>query len=216
MSHLKNKKMDDVKKTMDSVNAFHAFKPFIADPKAEVLGKNILLFIECYQGTKSSKIRYLTEVGIISQTHPWPQEDRWYSEQKWLNAIQLVSNLGQQNLLFVSKEIIKRSKFPPHVTDMKSAFESVDAAYHYNNRGNIGYYKVLPSKDPKVIRMETNHPYPIQFDEGIFIGIVERFCPPSKKNLVQTTTAAISHIISHKKNFNGTIEYTITLPFPLV
>ena len=101
---------------------------------------------------------------------------------------------------FIGKAIIKSAQFPPIETN-KQAYEIVDIAYHMNHKdGEIGYYKLISyDENNKTAIMETNNPYPNDFDSGIFLGVFEK----------QRPTGGYSPTVTYLEKDNGKVEFTI-------
>ena len=130
-----------------------------------------------------------------------PQPGQWFKQQDWLDAFkEIATTLGPTNLRFIGKAIIKSAQFPPIETN-KQAYEIVDIAYHMNHKdGEIGYYKLISyDENNKTAIMETNNPYPNDFDSGIFLGVFEKQRPPG----------GYSPTVTYLETDNGKVEFTI-------
>lgn len=139
----------------------------------QVNGPTILSFVKGIPSSKENVLSILSRHGIND-----PKEGSWHPQQSWLNAFKEF-DLKPAILRSIGKAIIVSAKFPPEVKDGKTAFETLDKAYHMNHRGGeIGYYK-LKSYDvsKRIIVIECNTPYPEKFDEGILIGLWEKYKP---------------------------------------
>ena len=144
-----------------------------------VNGETILSFVNALPAFKDDRLKLLEKYGIFN-----PTAGKWYNQQQWLNAFKDISvNVGETNLRIIGKAIIKNAKFPP-ISNMKEAMESINKAYMMNHSGgSIVYYKLISiDENNKKIIMETNTPYPTEFDNGIFLGVFDKFKPQNYLN----------------------------------
>ena len=145
--------------------------------------------------SSADRLVMLSKYGISN-----PEAGQWYKQQSWLDAFkEIAENVGPTNLRLIGKSIIKSAQFPP-IENTQQAFSVIDVAYKMNHKGGeIGYYKLLSyDESNKTIKMETNTPYPEEFDNGIFLGVFDKFKP--KGGYSPTSTY---------KKVGDKIEYTI-------
>ena len=143
------------------------------DANAETLGSQIVAFVEAIPMGKDFRMKVLAKHGIA------PQPDRWYSQQRWLDAMKEVyERLGPHSLFMLGLSVIEKTEFPP-VADLKDALELLDDFYRkYHRGGKIGGYSLL-AFDPEVKQaiLRSSTPYASDYDRGLITGIVRRFKP---------------------------------------
>jgi len=163
--------------------------------RVEVNGETIISFV----GDSIQRVSILEKHGIFNV-----RPGVWYKQQLWLNAFKEISDkIGPITLRLIGKAIPANAKFPPEIKTTKPAFELLDTAYKMNHRGGeIGYYKFVSyDENSKQIQMEINTPYPEEFDEGILVGLLEKFKPMNYK----TTPKVVKRPIKI-----GVILYTLS------
>jgi len=144
-----------------------------------VNGETILSFVNSLPAFKDDRLVLLEKHGISN-----PTAGKWYPQYRWLKAFKdIADNIGETNLRIIGKAIIKSAKFPP-IKDLKDGMEVINKAYTMNHSGGeIGYYRLKTyDENNKKIVMETNTPYPIEFDNGIFLGVFDKFKPVNFRN----------------------------------
>jgi len=153
----------------------------------EVNGRTILSVLDGMKGFESTAENFLTENGITNI-----DPDGWYSQQDWLIAFQqIAANIGSKTLTNIGSAIPENAQWPPDITTMEAALQSIDIAYHMNHRLNnnllfdpqtgtmtegIGHYHFEKSGD-KEIRITCHNPYPCDFDKGIIKSVAHKFQP---------------------------------------
>jgi hypothetical protein len=120
----------------------------------------------------------------------------WYSFDGYLSAYRRISNEIGENVLYQLGQVMpKHAQFPPNVTDVPSAFQLMDIAYHMNHRKGgavmfdpktgamlegIGHYGYEPQLAKKQIISVLHNPYPCAFDRGLYEAMARRFDPGAK------------------------------------
>lgn len=153
----------------------------------EVIGRSITSILEA-TGTYAGVTRKIFMRYGMKTIH----NDSWYPLQPFLDAFRDVAKeVGDATLLVVGKKIPEFARWPAGVTDVVSAIESVDDAYHMNHRKDgvpmfdpatgvkiegIGHYRCERVGKNKIIAV-ADSPYPSAFDKGIFLGTGRRFEP---------------------------------------
>jgi hypothetical protein len=148
---------------------------FIAfSDNVEVNGQTVLTIVDAFPDSmKSFGLAMLEKNGLTNVDMA-----SWYSQKKWLDTFQQVSEKFGQNTLFeIGKKIPENAVFPPQIKTLEQALSSIDMAYRMNHRnGEIGYYKLLSfeEKDKKAV-MECYNPYPCSFDRGLITTMSRKF-----------------------------------------
>jgi hypothetical protein len=153
----------------------------------EVNGQTILSFVDALGSMRNIGFKILSEKGIDN-----PQKGEWYPQQKWLDAFTYISSVADSSTLYeIGSAIFGNAQFPPEISNINQALESIDVAYHLNHRLNgevlfnektgekkegIGnyFYKVLDNKKIEII---CDNPYPCDFDRGIIYSMAKKFKP---------------------------------------
>ncbi len=119
----------------------------------------------------------------------------WVNLRKYLNALKRIQQeIGSQVLTDAGQTVIKHASFPPAITDVHSVFSSANIAYHMNHRlggevlfnpatgvimEGIGNWKASRDGDRKA-SLTSDTPYPCGYDQGIVIGMAQRFAPNAR------------------------------------
>ena len=153
---------------------------FIAfDKNVEVNGQTVLSVVNAMEFGKEVRLQILSEVGII------PEPDKWFNQQKWLDAFKAISErIGDKTLFLIGRAIPENAKFPPEIDNLEKAFAAIDVAYHMNHRGGeIGHYNLVSfDKSKREAVILCNNPYPSEFDRGIISTMLRRFKPKDSIN----------------------------------
>ena len=171
------------------------------DDNVKVNGETVLSVVEGMGVFKKTALDILSKNGISN-----PQPGQWYSQQEWLNAFKTISDkIGNATLYSIGKKIPRNAKFPPEISTVSKALESIDIAYHMNHRGgDIGCYryKKISNRSAKII---CNNPHPCDFDQGIIEAMVERF------NSAKSHSCKIKHSSPQECRKNGSdfCEYIV-------
>lgn len=141
----------------------------------------------------------------------------WYSLPRFLGAFDRINReFGNYTMRQVGLAVPKNSPFPPSITDIHSAIQSLDIAYHMNHgrkgkalfspesgmQEGIGHYYYDPVPGKREIICRCDNPYPCVFDEGLINAVAQRFEP----------TATVKHDTSKGCRAHGgeTCSYVIT------
>jgi hypothetical protein len=147
------------------------YVPFSSN--VEVLGQTVLSCVNALPSYQNVMEQVLTKHGLIDIA-----PDKWYSQERWLNAFRDIGKrYGPHTLFLIGKAIPTNAKFPPNINNLESGLNSIDVAYKMNHRnGEIGYYKLLElNHEQKRAIMECRNPYPSFFDMGIILSIARKF-----------------------------------------
>ncbi len=144
------------------------------DPKVEVNGETVFSIVDGMGAYKETALRILRDNGINA-----PKPGDWYPQQHWLNAFrEIAENVGPNTIHRIGVKIPQNAQFPPHITSLAAALESIDVAYHMNHRGGeIGHYLFEPAHEGCAL-LRCENPYPCDFDRGIIEAIAGKFRPP--------------------------------------
>ncbi len=169
---------------------FRAFEKGI-----EVNGQTVYAIMDGFSNYKSIAAKYLLEVGIGTDKRGDIEiiADAWYSQEAWLKAFEnIAKRIGDTILYQIGLTIPKNAIFPPWITDIHSAVQSIDIAYHLNHRKNgrvlfdpdtremldgIGHYGYEKVEDRNQIVSTCENPYPCDFDRGIITTMAKKFQP---------------------------------------
>ncbi|WNG35492.1 hypothetical protein F0U61_18800 [Archangium violaceum] len=162
----------------------------------QVLGSNLQIVIDGFGSFTliASKILLEENLGSADKSGQVKFEPAsWYPLERWLNTLERIEKEFGAALLFQSGMTTpKHAVFPPTVTDIHSALQCIDVAYHMNHavrgevmfnpntgqmREGIGHYQYehVPTKREILVRSST--PYPCDFDRGIIAAMAQRFQP---------------------------------------
>ncbi|HZI02615.1 MAG TPA: hypothetical protein VEZ71_01255 [Archangium sp.] len=160
----------------------------------QVLGANLQIVIDGFGSFTLIAHRILLEEGLGTDAGSGTvkfQADKWYSLDLWLNALRRIGNEFGHALLHQSGMTTpKNAVFPPTVTDIRSALQCIDIAYHMNHAvlgepmfnpatgqmlEGIGHYGYSHAAGTSLITIESTTPYPCDFDQGIIIAMAQRF-----------------------------------------
>lgn len=141
----------------------------------EVFGQTILCFVYGIPLYENEMRELLNRHGLTDV-----QADRWYSQQKWLNAFAEVSeDFGPNTLFTLGKSIPEQAAFRGEFTELKEALDAVDSVFKMNHRnGNAGNYKlVMYDAENKQAIMESDSSYPMDFERGVLVGMIRKYKP---------------------------------------
>ncbi len=147
------------------------YVPF--SPNVEVLGQTVLSCVNALPSYQNVMEQVLSKHGLVEVI-----PEKWYSQERWLNAFRDIGKrYGPHTLFLIGKAIPLNAKFPPNINNLESALHSIDVAYKMNHRnGEIGYYKLLEiNVSQKRAVMECKNPYPSYFDMGIILSMARKF-----------------------------------------
>ncbi len=144
------------------------------DPNAEIIGQNMMAFINCLQ---QGNIVPILDKYDLTNIEP----DKWYPLQAWLDVLSDISEKGSAMFDFVSigMAISESAVLPPEVD--KLPFEvlilGLNDTYQMQHRnGDAGFLEVEKVED-KHIKITVNVPYPDDLEYGVAYGFARRFLP---------------------------------------
>ena len=113
----------------------------------QVNGGTIMAIVDGMGGFKDLALEFLAESGLPNIV---PDEKNWYSQQKWLNAFQMVSTrIGESMLFLIGKKIPKNAVFPSGISkNIEEALKSINIAYHINHKNKNGEILYDVDRDP--------------------------------------------------------------------
>lgn len=95
----------------------------------------------------------------------------------------------------IGKKIPETANFPPQINNIEAGLDSIGMAYRMNHRGGeIGYYKFVKTGNNEGY-VESNNPYPCDFNIGIVEGMAKRFVP----------TAQVRHAEGECRKIHGNV-----------
>ena len=106
------------------------------------------------------------------------QKGQYYPVNNYLSLLYDIEKRMPAVLKNIGKSIISEALFPPDVTIFEEALVAADTGYYMNHLGaekdEIGHY-LFEKKSEKHFHMIVDSPYPCIFDEGVILGIAEKF-----------------------------------------
>lgn len=145
------------------------------DPSVKVNGQTIMSVVNAMEFGRETRLSILKKHGLENI-----DPEKWYDQQKWLDAFKEIYNIiGENTLYIIGKAIPANAKFPPEIDSLEKALNAIDMAYHMNHtKGEIGSYKVTEfDASKKQAVMVCDNPYPSDFDRGIITTMLVRFKP---------------------------------------
>jgi len=188
---------------------FRAFEPGI-----EVNGVTVKSIVAGFGILTSLGKARLKESGLPDDI----VDDKWYSQEKWLQAFKSIAlQYGDETLFRIGLKIPESAIFPEWVKTIDDAIKSIDFAYHMNHRKKgqamfnpadgtmmegIGHYGYKRITGQNLIVSVCENPYPCSFDKGIITSMAKKFRPnatvnhddskPCRKNGADTCAYLIS------------------------
>jgi len=163
------------------------------EPKIEVSGDCIGAILDGFRQYPTVAMKYLARFGLVKAEGMKASDlDRnaWYPLDAWLSAYRGIGEeVGGNSMYSIGRRIPQNAQFPPHVTDVHSAIQSIDVAYHMNHRKSgvvmfnpqsgqmlegIGHYRYERRGDREIACICEN-PYPCDFDRGLVSAMAQRF-----------------------------------------
>lgn len=164
---------------------------FVIDPGIEVGGSAIGSIIDAFQQYPSIVTKYLVQSGILSGKQSQIDRTAWYPLDKWLAVYHSIAkDVGVNSLYTIGKKVPEYVDIPPHVTDIRSLFATLNIAYHVGHRKNgvimfdattgktldgIGKVTCDAPKDERKLTLTFENPYPCEFDRGLIHAFAMRF-----------------------------------------
>ncbi len=106
------------------------------------------------------------------------QKGQYYPLNKYLLLLFDIEERMPTVLKNIGKHIISEALFPPDVTNFEQALRTSDAGYYMNHKGaendEIGHY-LFKKQSEKCFHLIVDCPYPCIFDEGVILGIAQKF-----------------------------------------
>ena len=181
-------------------------RPFVTD--IEVCGLAIDAIVGGFAlfpdlGLEKLAAHGIGEVHAADQPNARPvvliDRQRWYSQQKWLDAFaDIAQSMGGGLMFKIGFQVPKFAAFPErssHQADnIVDGLQALDAAYHMNHRKagvvmhdaqsgvmleGIGHYKMVSSEARRIV-MCCENPYPCDFDRGLLHAVATHFEPGSE------------------------------------
>jgi hypothetical protein len=172
----------------------------------QILGANVRVILDGFGSFTLLASKILLETGLgtmdaegIGMAVIDPA--KWYPLDGFLRAFQRIgAEFGDFTLRQAGVHINKQATDPGDILkNINSAFTYLDQGYHYNHGKNgehmfnpqngqmmegIGHFTcktvATPPPGKKQVTLVVDTPYPCAFDEGIVIGMAQRFDPTAK------------------------------------
>jgi hypothetical protein len=148
---------------------------YVSDPHAEIIGQNVLGFVQNIQADEIHP--YLEKYGL-TEIDP----NTWYPLNTWLAVLSDISEApgASSNFVSVGLGISQTAVLPPGRENM--TFEELisiyDVIYQMQHRnGDVGEL-VGEMVGPHHARVYVNTPFPIDMDYGVIYGFARRLLPP--------------------------------------
>lgn len=132
----------------------------------------------------------------------WKLLPGWYPLHSFVELIWEIERLLGEKLVFqIGRKIVSHAIFPENITDIYSAIEVLDNAYHLNHsldgvnpmfnpqtglkQNGIGnyIYEVIPEENSILCICEN--PFPTAFDEGILDALIQKYQPMAILELLE-------------------------------
>ncbi len=158
-----------------------------ANPKTEVLGRNILSYMEGMGAFEMMGRMIFAQHGIEEN----PDPDKWYNHQAFLDALKEISTrTGVHTINLIGGRIAEKVNFPQDVDDLEKALKYLDLAYRLVHRGDDKSAKTVTAVEKNHLQIVIRTPYPCEFDHGYLRVIVKRFKPESSAMVKHDNTQA--------------------------
>lgn len=186
----------------------------------EIDSRNVANVLQAFRLVPNIAYRILADhrLGRLEPDGNFVPDGRpWWPLNSYLGALSKINEVvGTSKMLEIGKLVHKHASLPPSLTDIHSAFQSIDVAYHLNHRKDgvvmfdlasgrmlegIGHYR--PKRNPHADRMTVvcETPYPCDVDRGILWGFALRF----------ETRAFVEHVSSSPCRKNGAASCTFSV-----
>ena len=167
----------------------------------EVNGETIPSFVDGMGAHQGLFREVLKKNGIAD-----PLPVKWCSQQAWLDAFKEISEkIGPASLKRIGSNIPQNAKWPPDVTSIPAALQSIDAAYHMNHRkGLIGSYTCTLTGE-RAATIFCDNPYPCAFDQGLIYAAAKKFAGPNDHVMVRHGEGGLCRMTG-----NGSCTYYVT------
>jgi len=168
----------------------------VIDPTIEAAGGSIGAIVDAFQQYPSIVTKYLVQYGLIKDKQSQIDRTGWYSLKKWLEVYHSIAkDVGGNSLYTIGKKVPEYVELPPHVTDIRSLFNTLNIAYHITHRKNgvvmfdpatgtmldgIGNVTCDCAKDEQRLTLRFENPYPCEFDRGLIHAFAMKFKPAAR------------------------------------
>ena len=157
---------------MRSNTPMTTYKSF--DPATEVIGQNLLAFI---QNVQQENIKPLLEKHGLAQINP----EAWYPLQKWLT---LLSELSEEsdamfNMVAIGTAISETAVLPPEVEQLTfvQIMFGINDFYQMQHRAGDAGEIITEQINDTHIKLTVRVPYPDDLEYGTAYGFARRFLP---------------------------------------
>jgi hypothetical protein len=169
-------------------------KPTEIQPHIEIMGHILNSMLDGFGAFRSLAQRKIISAGIVTKTTA--SGDLTVDPNAWLSLRQVIGALdeigreiGGDVLARCGKAVIGNAVFPPTITTAETCLESIQISYRMNHRSRgIPYMELDPQiavqeigdyspqmLAPRRFRMVSRSAYPCQFDQGLLLGLVQKF-----------------------------------------
>lgn len=142
---------------------------------AEVLSDGVRAIIDGLDLMRPTALRILADNGIDPAMPP----GHWYPQQHLLDALRTIfRSVGPASVHAIGRRVPSGVPWPPGLRALGEALAAVDVAYRMNHRGpeGLGRYHAEPRGERELV-LDSDTPYPCEFDHGIVEGVCDRFRP---------------------------------------
>lgn len=146
------------------------------DPAVEIIGQNMLAYIENLQ---YSNIKPVLEQHGLSQIDP----QTWYPLQKMLDVLKTLADMpnASPNFVAIGMALARTASLPPEVEHMpiEPFFLNVlPQAYQMQHRGGDPGYVAVEKAAEKHLIIEVDVPYPDDLEYGAAVWVCQAFPAP--------------------------------------
>lgn len=164
------------------------------ETRIETLGAAIRSFYDGLGSFTSIAAKYLLQYKLAkpdANKQAVLDIEAWFPQEDVLGAYHAINReIGDGPTFKTGYSIPKYAVWPPFVTDVHSALQSVDIAYHMNHRKDgvvmfdpqtgkmlegIGHYLYQAGTSPNAATIICDDPFPCEFDRGIITATAARY-----------------------------------------
>jgi hypothetical protein len=169
-------------------------KPTEIQPHIEIMGHILNSMLDGFGAFRSLAQRKITSAGIVTQTTAngdlMVDPNSWLSLRRVIGALEEIGReIGGDVLARCGKAVIGNAVFPPTINSAESCLESIQISYRMNHRSRGVSYLELDERSatqeigdyssqmlaPRRFRVVSRAVYPCQFDQGLLLGLVQKF-----------------------------------------
>ena len=179
-------------------------------PMIEVSGRSVFNVLEGFGPFRNQASNFLLRWGIGRRGADGLvviDADGWYPYEPYINAFAAIGReVGRNVLVQCGRAVPKHAVWPAELDSIEKGLQSIDVAYHLNHRkdgrtmfdprtgsmmNGIGHYRCSDPIGQMTMSIESDTPYPSDFDLGIISAIATKFEPLAKVRADDTRTSRL-------------------------